>query len=79
MSLGEFPIELPPLLLRPAELLYRRGEIEEVDRDDRSSRTQIRIADECVELPPRLDQAVVNSSEPFGLFRVVSRAQFLSP
>jgi hypothetical protein len=55
-------IELPPLLLGPPELLYGGGEVEEMDRNDVGSRAQVGVSDERVELPPGLDQPLVDLS-----------------
>ena len=57
---GELPIELPPLLLRPAELLYRRGEVQEVDRDDGGARPEIGVPDQGIQFPASLDESLVD-------------------
>ncbi len=60
-------VELAPLLLGPSELLRRRREIEEVDRNDRRSGPQIGIPDEGVELASCLGETGVDLAESFGL------------
>ena len=64
--------ELSPFLLGPAELLHRRGEIQEMDGDDGGSRPQIGVADEGVQLPAGLDQTGVDLLEAFSLLRGVA-------
>ena len=58
--LGELPVELPPLLLCPAELLYRRGEVQEVDRDDGRPGAEVGISDQGIEFPASLDESLVD-------------------
>ena len=71
-GLCELPIELPPLLLGPAELLHRRGQIQEVDRHDRGPRPEIRVPDQRIQLPAGLENPLVDLGEPFLLLRGVS-------
>lgn len=59
------PIELPPLLFGPAELLHRRGEIKEVNGDDRGAGTEIGISDQCIQFPAGFNQASVDSPQTF--------------
>lgn len=66
-SLGDLLFELAPLLFGPAQLLDGRSKVEEVDRDDRSSGSQVGVADECIELSPGFDEAGMDLAEAFGL------------
>jgi hypothetical protein len=60
-------VNLPPLLLGPAQLLDGRSQIEEVDRDDRSSGPQISIADERIEFSTGLNDSFVDGAKTFCL------------
>lgn len=57
---GQLLVEFPPLLLGPAELLYGRGEIEEVHGDDVRPGPEIGVPDEGIQLPPGLQEALVD-------------------
>lgn len=65
---GDLPVEFPPLLLGPPQLLGSGGEIEEVNGHDRCPWTKVRVADQSVELTTSLDQASVDLTQPFVLF-----------
>lgn len=70
-ALLDLAVQLPPLLLGPAELLHRGGEVQEVDRDDGGAGPQVGVAYEGVELAPSLDHAFVDAAEAFGLLGFV--------
>jgi hypothetical protein len=60
-------LELPPLLLGPAELLGSGGKVEEVHRNDRGPRPKVGVADERIELAPRLYEAGPDLVQSFAL------------
>jgi hypothetical protein len=70
---GGLLVELAPFLLRPAQLLHGRGEVQEVDGDDVGAWAQVRVPYECVELPPSLDQTFTDAQQSCALFGRVSR------
>src|SRR5918992_3237248 len=67
MRLSKLAVELPPLLLRPAELLDGRGEVQEVHGNDRGSRAQVSVPYQGVQLAPGLGEAVADSAQAFTL------------
>ncbi len=62
-------VELAPFLFGPAQLLNRRGKVEEVNRHDRGPWTEVGVPYEGVELPPGLDEARTDLAEPPIVFR----------
>jgi len=58
-------IELPPFLFGPAELLNRRGEVQEMDRDDGGPRAEIGVAYQCIQFPAGFNEACVDSAQTF--------------
>lgn len=60
-------VQLSPFFLGPTEFLDGGGQVEEVDRDDRSSGPEICVSDEGIELPPGLYQAGMDRSKSLGL------------
>lgn len=69
---GFITIQLPPLLLGPAKLLHRGGQVEEVDRHYGGPGPEVGIADESVELPAGFDDAGMNEAETVSLFCAVA-------
>jgi hypothetical protein len=65
---GGLLIEFAPFLLCPAKLLYRRGQVEEVDRNYVRPGPEVGVADQGVELPAGLRQALVDLLKTLALF-----------
>ena len=81
-SLGELSIELSPLLLGPAELLDRRSEVQEVDRDDGCTGPQVGVPDQGIQFPASLDESLVDLCKALQMLRRVTgptRRQALTP
>jgi hypothetical protein len=63
--LDQITIQLSPFLLGPPQLLHRGGEIEKVNGDDRGPGAQVCVADESIQLTPRLDYSGVDRTQSF--------------
>lgn len=72
LARSELLVELAPLLLRPAQLLHRGREVEEVHRDDRRTGSEVGVADQSVQLTTGLYQAGMDGVEALGLLRGVA-------
>lgn len=66
-AFGDLFVQLTPLLLGPAELLGRGGQVQEMDGDDRGAGAQIGVTDESVQLASRRLKPLLDLPEPLDL------------
>jgi hypothetical protein len=65
--LRHLSLELAPFLLGPAELLCRRGEVQEMHRDDVCSWSQVGVPYQGIELAAGLGQSSLDGLESLSL------------